>query len=164
MNYTSRMLSEYLNNLRKGEENNLSSGAFVGRIAKGCQYSAMAVAVIGIGMGWFLAVPIQDPDVGMIFGALGLLSLLMLPTYLSYRCCVDKSKLKTTYYILCFRREIEVYWEEVAYKKVRRDAHGDALSICLYSADRKKLISFDYVIVGFGRVVRMAKRIPVINK
>ena len=162
--HASRYLSELLNNLRKGEENSLQGNSFVGGIAKGYKYSLLITAVLGIGMGYFLAVPIQDPSIGLIFGALGIVALLMLPTYFSYRCHVDKNTLKAEYYILLFKIKKEVNWKNVEYKVVKRDSKGNPISIRLYNSKKKKLISFDYGIVGFGKIVRMAKRIATLKR
>lgn len=41
MNYTSKYLSELLNNLREGEEDSLQTNTFVGAIAKGYKYSLL---------------------------------------------------------------------------------------------------------------------------
>ena len=162
--HASRYLSELLNNLRKEEEDSLQANSFVGAIAKGYKYSLLVTAVFGIGMGYFLAVPIQDPSVGLIFGVLGIVALLMLPTYFSYRCHVDKNTLKAEYYILCYKIKKEVSWKDVEYKVVKRDSTGSPLSIRLYNSRKKKLISFDHSIVGFGKIVRMAKRIATLKR
>lgn len=162
MNLSSRYLSELLNDLRREEEASLSANTFVATIAKGYRYSTLVTCIVGIGMGYFLSVPIQDPSVGMIFGALGIVALLMMPTCFSYRCYVDKSIMKETYLILCFRINKEVLWKDVEYKRVKRDSKGNAYSIRLYSKKKKKLISFDNTIAGFGPIVRMAKRVSAL--
>ena len=164
MNHTSQYVSELLNNLRKEEEDSLQTNAFVGAIAKGYKYSLLVTAVLGIGMGYFLTVPIQDPSVGLIFGALGIVALLMLPTCFSYQCHVDKSILKAEYYFLCFKIKKEVNWKDVEYKVVKRDSKGRPISIRLYNSKKKKLISFDYSIVGFGKIMRMAKRVTTLKR
>ena len=112
-----------------------------------------------MGIGYFL-VSIQNPTVGMIFGALGMLALLLLPTCFSYKCHVDKNAIRAQYLILCFKVKKEVLWKDVKYKVVKRASNGDALSIRLYNIRNKKLIDFDYSIVGFGKIVRMSKEIP----
>lgn len=164
MNYSSRYLVELLNILREEEEDSLQANTFVGTIAKGYKYSLLATSVVGVGMGYFLTVLIQDHTAGPLFGLIGIVSLLMLPTCFSYRCYVDKSILKAEYYILCVRIRKEVSWKDVAYKVVRRDSNGTPLSIRLYGSNKKKLISFDCTIVGFGKIVRMAKRIPILKQ
>jgi hypothetical protein len=55
----------------------------------------------------------------------------------------------------------EVFWKDIAYKFVARNKGvNEMTSISFYNSERKKLISFDKAIVGFDKVVRMAKRIP----
>ncbi len=157
---TSQMLSQALMTQRIREEDSLPSNTFTCTVAKGVKYGVLVVAVIGLGMGYFLSVPIQDPQVGILFAGLGFLALLMLPTYFTYRCYVDKSILKASYCIFCFPIRKEILWNNVAYKKVNRDSLGNALSIRLYDSRKKKLISFDYSITGLGKIVRMAKKIP----
>ena len=159
MNHSSRYLSKSLNNLRKMEEDSLQGNSFVGSIAKGYKYSLLIASIVGIGMGYFLSVSIQDPSVGMIFGTVGMLALLLLPTYFSYKCHVDKNAIKAQYFVLCFKVRKEVLWKDVKYKAVKRDSNGDALSIRLYNINKKKLIDFDYSIVGFEKIVRMSKDI-----
>lgn len=163
MNYTSRDLSKLFNNLRKTEEESVSSISFVGSMAKVYKYGLLIASVIGIGMGFFLIAYIQDFSVGMIFGIIGIIALLMLPTYFSYRCYVDKHTINEKYYLLCFKINKEVYWKDVKYKRVKRDANGDAYIIKLYNIDKKKLISISNEVVGLGKIVRMAKGIPTLK-
>ena len=162
--HASRYLSELLNNLRKREEDTLQANSFVGGIAKGYKYSLLITAVFGIGMGYFLFVPIQDPALGLMFGVLGIVALLLLPTYFSYRCHVDQSTLKAEYYILFFKIKREVHWKDVEYKAVKRDSTGNPISIRLYNSNQKKLASFDYSIVGFGKIVRRAKKVTTLKR
>lgn len=164
MSLSSMYMSEWLNTLRKEEESSLPSNSFVATIAKGYRYSSLVACIVGIGMGYFLSVPIQDPSVGMIFGALGIVALLMLPSCFSYRCYVDRNIMRETYFILCFRTRKEVLWKDVEYKRVKRDSKGNAYSVRLYSKNKKKLISFDNTIAGFGPIVRMAKRVPALKR
>lgn len=164
MNHSSRYLFELLNILREEEEASVPVNTVVGTIAKGYKYSLLVFSVVGIGMAYFLTVLIQDNTAGPLFGLIGIAALLMLPTNFSYRCYVDKSILKAEYYILCVRIRKGVSWKDVAYKVVKRDSNGRPLSIRLYSSDKRKLISFDCAIVGFGKIVRMAKRVPTLNR
>ena len=157
MSLSSRYLTEWLNEARIEEEASLYTKSFVATIAKVYRYSTLIVTIVGLGMGHFLSVPVQDPAVGMIFGALGIAGLLMLPTCFTYRCHVDHRMMKESYFILCFRVRKEVFWQDAAYKRIRRDSKGKALSIRLYDKKKKKLISFDNTIAGFGPIVRMAK-------
>lgn len=164
MSLSLQHLSEWLNELRIEEESSLYAKSFVATIAKAYRYSILIVCIVGLGMGYFLSVPVQDPGVGMIFGALGIAGLLMLPTCFTYRCHVDQSMMKESYFLLCFRVRKEVLWQDIAYKRIRRDSKGKPLSIRLYGRDKKKLISFDNTIAGFGPIVRMAKRVPALRR
>ena len=164
MSLSSQYLSEWLNELRIEEESSLYAKSFVATIAKAYKYSALIVCIVGLGMGYFLSVPVLDPGVGMIFGALGMAGLLMLPTCFTYRCHVDQSMMKESYFLLCFRMRKEVLWKDAAYKRIRRDSKGKPLSICLYDKHRKKLIRFDNTIAGFGPIVRMAKNISALKR
>ena len=160
MNHTSRNVSKLLNNLRKQEEDSLSSNSFVGAIASGYKYALVITSIVGMGMCCFLSVCIQDHAVGLIFGTIGAFTLLLLPTYFSYRCYVDKITIKTKYYVIFVKVSKEVRWKDVEYKVVRRDSDGEAYAIRLYNSKKKRLISFDYAVVGFERILKMAKRVP----
>lgn len=164
MKRTSRILSEILNNLRRGEEDNLPAKSFEAAIAKGYKNSLLIIGIAGIGMGYFLSVPISEPEIGIIFGILGVIALLMLPTYFSYRCYIDQSTIKAEYYILCFKIRQQVWWKDIEYKIIKRDSTGDAYSIRFYNRNKKKMISFDYSIVGFDKIVRMARNITSLKR
>lgn len=164
MKRTSRILSEMLNNLRRGEEDNLPAKSFEAAIAKGYKNSLLIIGIAGIGMGYFLSVPISEPEIGIIFGILGVIALLMLPTYFSYRCYIDQRTIKAEYFILCFKIRKQVLWKDIEYKIIKRNSAGDAYSIRLYDLHKKKQISFDYSIVGFGKIVQMAKNIPALKR
>lgn len=164
MKRTSRMLSEMLNNLRRDEENNIPAKSFVCAIATGYKISLLIVSIVGLGMWYFLSIPIQEPQIGIIFGALGVIALLMLPTYFSYHCSVNPTTLEAEYFILCFKIRKQVLWKDIEYKIIKRNSAGDAYSIRLYDLHKKKQISFDYSIVGFGKIVRMAKNIPALKR
>lgn len=158
-----RFISDALGASARGEEMDLPSGKFAGYIGKGYKYGLAAVAVLGTGMGAWLTFLIRDPVSGGIFGILGIAALLLLPTFFSYRCYVDNSVLRETYQILFFRWKKEVLWKDIKYKSIRKDSAGNAFSIGFYNADKKKLISFDGSIVGFTRILRMAKRKSILK-
>lgn len=100
-------------------------------------------------------------DVAMIFLALGLCLLLLLPTFLSYKCLIKKELMEEEYFILFFKKKKTIYWRDVKYKKVK--TNGRNKSITLYDAHKKRLIAFDELIVGFERVVKLAKRSRIKN-
>ncbi len=98
-------------------------------------------------------------DVAVLFFALGLCLLLLLPYFLSYKCLISKELMKEEYFILFFKKEKTIYWSDVKYKKVK--IGGSNKSITLYNASKKRLISFDELVVGFERVIKLAKRSSV---
>ncbi len=163
--HAARLLEILLNDSRKREEEALKTTPFVGKVAKGYKYTILSVSIVGIGLGLFLmSIDTESPYVGMLFGIIGVLALLMLPCVFSYQCYVDQNTIKLKYYILFFKISKEVPWNAVKYKRVKRDSSGHALSMVLYNSDKKKLASFDNMIVGFGKIVRMAKRISTLNR
>lgn len=98
---SSRLTAEYLNNQRIGEENQMPSGAFHGRIATGYRYAMALCAILGVGMAlllWNL-----DPTAAAFFGLIGILAAVTLPTFFSYRCYMDRSILSMEYFILFFK-------------------------------------------------------------
>lgn len=164
MNYPSRNLSGLLNNLRKIEENSISGTSFVGSMAKAYKYGLLMVSIIGIGMGYILVAHIQNYPAGSMFVIIGIIALLLLPTYFSYRCYVDNNTINEKYYILCFKISNKALWKDVKYKQVKRDANGNAYTIKLYNINKKKLIRISNEVVGFEKIVKIAKGIPKLNR
>lgn len=153
---SSKYIFPLLSNLRTLEEENLPTRHFTGVIAKSCKYSLLICFFIFLGMG-FLSL---ETELSILFWSLGLFIAALLPTYFTYRCYIDKEVLKITYFILCFKVKKEILWKDVAYKAVKRDTAGNPQAIRLYDAHKKKLASFDGVVVGFSRIIKIAKHIP----
>ena len=164
MHRIAKNVGSWLNEARKYEEVSLSSKSFAVTISKGYRYSTLLTCVVGLGMGCCLLFWIRDPIAGWAFGALGIAALLVLPTCLTYRCYVDKTVMKESYFLLCFKVTGEVYWKDIGYKKVKRSFNGEPLTIRLYDKGKKKRISFDYSMVGFGKILKMAKQVPVLKR
>ena len=158
--HSSKYIFPLLSNQRAREENKLPQGNFTGHIAKGCTFSLLICAVIMLGIG-FLSL---GNALSIFFFVFGLLISALLPTYFSYRCYIDKEALRITYFILCFKFKNEILWKNIAYKKVNRDNIGNPQSILLYDMHKKKVASFDAVIVGFDRIIKIAKSIPKFKK
>lgn len=98
-------------------------------------------------------------DVAIFSLVLGICLLSLLPTFLSYKCLINKERMEEEYFILFFKKKKIVYWRDVKYKKVK--IGGRNKSITLYDANEKRLISFDELIVGFERVNKLTKRIGI---
>ena len=149
---------EALDSSARLEEVSLSAGSFTGYIGKAYCRSLCTAALVGTIMGVFLLFSIGDLPSGAAFAALGIISALLLPTVLSYRCQIDNMRMVSKYFILCFPVSKAISWKDVRYKQVKTTPSGHLLSIRFYNERKKKLILFDSSIVGFSRIVRMAKR------
>lgn len=154
MGYTNtHSMFDYLEACARCEELELPRGEFV---ATYCKEFKKLMAISG-----GIAIAIGSPlmffwDVAILFLVLGLCLLSLLPTFLSYKCLITKELMKEEYFILFFKKEKIIYWSDVKYKRVKID--GRSKSITLYNVNKKRLISFDELTVGFDRVITLAKR------
>ncbi len=136
------------------EESDLPRNEFVARNCKAFQKTMVIAAALSTVIGTVLILRL-DVEVGSLFLVFGVALLLLLPTVLSYRCYVDKTCLREEYYLLFFKRRKEILWDDVAYRKM---AVGRGRAITLYDKNKKRLISFDETVVGYNRIVKLAKR------
>ena len=150
---------EYLEACARCDELELPRGEFTATYCKSCKKCMAVSSGIALGLGCSL---IFFWDVAILFLVLGLCLLLLLPTFLSYKCLINKEFMKEEYFILFFKKKKIIYWSDVKYKKVK--IGGRNKSITLYNANKKRLISFDELIVGFERVIKLAKRSSIIKK
>ena len=97
----------------------------------------------------------ESMEVGILCLILATAAWLILPTFISYRCYADKVSIKEEYLILFIKCRKEVLWSDVKYRKIKS---GSNESLTLYDKDQKKLISFDGAMVGYNRMLKMAKR------
>lgn len=146
-----KILTEILDASAELEELELPNGEFVARIGKAYKIALSIAAVICFVIGIPLVLRWKE-DVGYIFLVFGTLSLLVLPSILSYRC---KISLREECLVLFFRVKKEVLWDTVKYRKI---SSGNSSSLTLYDENKKRLISFDSGTVGYGRIVKMSKR------
>lgn len=160
-NRTSKMIDEFIDSQRRTEENKIASNEFIAVQSKGIKYMMLTAALMSTSLSALITFVYQQIDIGILFGLLGVVSLLILPTIFSYKCYIDQVSMKEEYFILCFKVKKEIFWKDIAYKLIKRDKTRNELStIRFYDSERKKLISFDMTVVGFGKIIRMAKRIP----
>jgi hypothetical protein len=144
---------DYLEACARCEEMELPRGEFVATYCKKFKkqmaiLSGIAIAIGGLFMFFW--------NVAVLFFVLGLCLFLLLPSFLSYKCLINKELIQEEYFILFFKRKKIIYWSDVKFKKVK--IGGRNKSITLYNANKKRLISFDELIVGFERVIKLAKR------
>ena len=144
---------DYLEASARCEESELPKGEFVATYCKSYKKLMAIMSGIAIAIGGTL---MFFWDVAILFLVLGLCLLLLLPTFLSYKCLISKEWIQEEYFILLFKKKKIVYWRDVKYKKVK--TNGRNKSITLYDAHKKRLIAFDELIVGFERVITLAKR------
>ena len=141
------------------EELELPRGEFIATYCKSFKKLMAILSGIAIALGcsfmffWGVAI---------LFLVLGLCLLLLLPTFLSYKCLISKEWIQEEYFILFFKKKKIVYWRDVKYKKVK--IGGRNKSITLYDENEKRLISFDELIVGFERVIKLAKRSSITKR
>lgn len=91
------------------EELDLPHGDFVARFGKLYRKSMVIFTTVAICIGLFILwLDIEKLDIASIFLTLGGLLLLLAPTFLTYRCTVNKISLKEEYWILCFKYKKEV--------------------------------------------------------
>lgn len=153
-----KFVSQGLGAAVRVEELDLPSGQFAAYVGRSYTCALILTAVIGISLGSALMFLLQDSVAGTAFLSLGVVAVLILPTLLSYRCCVDSDSLKEEYFILFIKRTRQVKWRSICYRKVRTDVGGNLLSVRFFDSNKKKLIAFDSSIVGFTRIMRLAKR------
>ena len=155
------MIDEFIDSQRRTEENKIASNEFIAVQSKGIKYMMLTAALMSTSLSALITFVYQQIDIGILFGLLGVVSLLILPTIFSYKCYIDQVSMKEEYFILCFKVKKEVFWKDIAYKLIKRDKTRNELStIRFYDSERKKLISFDMTVVGFGKIIRMSKKIP----
>ena len=150
---------EYLEACARCEELELPRGEFVATYCKEYKKQMAILSGIAIAIGGLL---MFFWEVAVLFLVLGLCLLLLLPTVLSYKCLINKDLMEEEYFILFFKKKKIIYWSDVKYKKVK--IGGRNKSITLYNANKKRLISFDELIVGFERVIKLAKRSSITKK
>ena len=142
------------------EDPELFDGGFVMKVGRAFKvmFSFAASAMLFI---WGVT-KICDPenDVRFLFFALGVLIALLLPSVFSYKCTVTKSSIKEEFFILFVRYRKSALWSEVKYKKIKL---GRNESVTLYNADKKMLFMFDRALVGYGKILKLAKRNAIKN-
>ena len=154
-------LFEYLDASAACEELDLPNGEFVARNGKSFNKAIVVSTVLAICIGLLILFLNREAwDIAVFVLSLGAIMLILLPTFLTYRCTVNTISLKEEYWILCFKCKKEVLWKDIKYKKVK---YGRTNSITLYDANKKRLLSFDASIVGFKRICKMAKRSSILE-
>lgn len=157
--YSSKIISDIMDSSVEKEGRDIPPGKFVGRSGKIYKVSLSIATLLGIiGGAILLSIPEINNFIGAILLVLGVGALLLLPTFFSYRCYIDNEILAEEYLIILYRRKKEVKWSDIKYKRIDEDEFGKITSVRFYGEDKRKLIDFDNSIVGFQRIVNLAKR------
>ena len=154
MSGVGKAMADYLDASAECEELDLPKGESIAKIGKAYKVALSIASSVSLAIGIPMTF-VWKEDVGILFLVLGIVALLVLPTIISYRCIVNKIFLQEEYFVLFVKVQKKVLWDSVKYKKIR---FGNNKSIKLYDANGKRLMSFDSATVGFGRIVKMAKR------
>ena len=156
---TGQCIYEILDNTVRLEESDLPYKNFVARMGKWYKllWSIGAAIMIVLGFPMYF---VWDSTVGVLCFVMAGLVLSFLPTMISYKCYVSKTSLKEKFFVLFIKIEKEILWDKIKYKKIRV---GKNNSITFYDKNKKKLISFDEALVGYNRIVKMAKRSSIIQ-
>ncbi len=158
MGRNAKIIDEILDNQAEMEELDLPSGNFVATISKGYKILFLLVGIICVLTGIVLLNFVEEVWLSGIVIALGLVSLLYLPTCLSYKGYISRETMREEYLIVFFKVIKEVEWKDIKFKKLKRDEYGEINTIKFYDENMKKLMSFDKATVGFTRIVKMAKK------
>ncbi len=158
MAHYGKLMDEILDSQAEIEELDLPSGNFVATISKGYKILFLLAGIVCILTGIVLLNLVEEVWLSGIVIALGLVSLLYLPTCLSYKGYISRETMREEYLIVFFKVIKEVEWKDIKFKKLKRDEYGEIDGIKLYDENMKKLMSFDKATVGFTRIVKMAKK------
>ena len=154
-----RAMNDLFQSSAEGESLDLPSGEFVAKNGKAFKI-ALIIAAISATVGGVLLYFLLNEEIAIIFLVLGICACLVLPTILTYKCLVNKTVMIEEYFILFFKRKKEVQWSDVKYRKIRI---GNNSSIKLYDKNKKYLISFDGSIVGFDRILKLSKKMWIVD-
>ncbi len=154
-----KYLGEILDEAVELEDAVMKNDEFIARFGKVYKISLSIAAALMIALGTVMLLS-WDTAIGILCFILAGCALLILPTLFSYQCAINKSSLKEKYLILFIQIKKEVFWDDIKYKKV---TFGQNSSIIFYDKNKKRIMSFDNSIVGFNKIMKMAKRREICN-
>ncbi len=143
----------------KREALDLPSSEFVAKNCKAFNLTLLVASLVSVAAGTLLLILVNE-EIGILFLVLGSCLLPILPTIFSYKCLVNKTVMREEYWVLCWKRQKEILWSDVKYRKIKI---GNNNSIKLYGINKKRLISFDGTTVGFNRIMKLAKRSWIVD-
>lgn len=155
---SSRLIDEALSNSVEMEELDLPNGEFIGKMGKSYKIFLSISSLLGIILGLIIWKSLETVWLGILFLSLGIVVLIFLPTVFSYRCLVNRELMREEYLVVFIKIINQAIWSDIKYKKIKKDTNGSVSEIRFYDADKKKMIAFDSMMVGFSRIVKMAKK------
>jgi hypothetical protein len=152
-----RALMDFLNSKAELEEleADFQSKEFVARMGRAFKIVFLVLMAISVVLGIILFFMVEE-WLGSMFFVIGFCGLLVLPSILTWRCTINRELIIEECLILFFKYKKVIAWNDIKYQKlVINDTQKD---IVFYNKDKKRLISFDNGIVGFAKIVKLAKR------
>ena len=152
-----RVLMDILNAHAELEEleSDFQNKEFVARIGRAIKIVFSVMVVISVVLGIILFFKVEK-WAGIMLFVIGFCGLLVLPSILTWRCTINRNFIIEECLILFFKYKKVIPWNDIKYQKlVINDTQKD---IVFYNKDKKRLISFDNGIVGFAKIVKLAKR------
>ena len=136
-------------------ESDFQNKEFVARTGRTFKIVFSVMVVISVVLGIILFFTVEE-WVGIMLFVIGFCGLLVLPSILTSRCTINRDFIIEECLILFFKYKKVIPWNDIKYQKlVINDMQKD---IVFYNKDKKRLISFDNGIVGFAKIVKLAKR------
>ena len=136
-------------------EADFQSKEFVARMGRAFKIVFSVMVVISVVLGIILFFTVEE-WLGSMFFVIGFCGVLVLPSILTWRCTINRELIIEECLILFFKYKKVIAWNDIKYQKlVINDTQKD---IVFYNKNKKRLISFDNGIVGFAKIVKLAKR------
>ena len=136
-------------------ESDFQNKEFVARTGRAFKIVFSVMVVISVVLGIILFFTVEE-WAGIMLFVIGFCGLLVLPSLLTWRCTINRDFIIEECLILFFKYKKVIPWNDIKYQKlVINDTQKD---IVFYNTDKKRLISFDNGIVGFAKIVKLAKR------
>ena len=136
-------------------EADFQSKEFVARMGRAFKIVFLVLMAISVVLGIILFFVVEE-WLGSMFFVIGFCGLLVLPSILTWRCTINRELIIEECLILFFKYKKVIPWNDIKYQKlVINDTQKD---IVFYNKNKKRLISFDNGIVGFVKIVKLAKR------
>ena len=152
-----RALMDLLDTMAEREEleSDFQNKEFVARTGRAFKIVFSVMVVISVVLGIILFFTVEE-WAGIMLFVIGFCGLLVLPSILTLRCTINRDFIIEECLILFFKCKKVIPWNDIKYQKLV--INDTQKNIVFYNKDKKRLISFDNGIVGFSKIVKLAKR------